>query len=68
MCIQHLCNLWIQGVQGDSSMLDSDSDLDDIRHVIHQSRSQLSFSEHVFSKQLAKASPELMLACDFVSN
>jgi hypothetical protein len=49
-------------------MLDSDSDLEDIRHVIHQSRSQLSFSEHVFNKQLAKASPELMLASDFVSN
>ena len=61
-------NSWIQGVPGDSSMLDSDSDLEDIRHVISQSRSQLSFSEHVFGKQLAKASPELMLASDFVSN
>lgn len=49
-------------------MLDSDSDLEDIRHVIHQSRSQLSFSEHVFNKLLAKASSELMLASDFVSN
>ena len=53
---------------GDSIMLDSDSDLEDIQHVIQQSRSQLSFSEHVFNKQLAKPSPELMLASDFVSN
>ncbi|XP_069685606.1 klarsicht protein isoform X3 [Periplaneta americana] len=52
-------------VPGDSSVLDSDSDLEDIRHVIDQSRSQLSFSEHVFNKQLAKASPELLLASDF---
>ena len=54
-------------VPGDSSVLDSDSDLEDIRHVIQQSRSQLVFSEHVFSKQLAKASPELLLVSDFVS-
>ncbi|PSN46910.1 hypothetical protein C0J52_15277 [Blattella germanica] len=55
-------------IPGDSSVLDSDSDLEEIRHVIHQSRSQLVFSEHVFSKQLAKASPELILPSDFVSN
>jgi hypothetical protein len=63
-----LCISWVQGVPGDTSLLDSDSDLEDIRHVIIQSRSQLVFSEHVFSKQLAKASPELLLASDFVSN
>ncbi|KAJ9597417.1 hypothetical protein L9F63_011711, partial [Diploptera punctata] len=52
-------------IPAESSALDSDSDLEEIRHVIHQSRSQLVFSEHVFSKQLAKASPELILASDF---
>jgi hypothetical protein len=58
----------MQGVPGDSSVLDSDSDLEDIRHVIHQSHSQLVYSEHVFSKQPAKTSPELLQASDFVSD
>ena len=60
--------LFFQVVPLDSSVLDSDSDLEEIRHVIKQSHSQLVFSEHVFNRQLAKASPELLLASDFVSN
>lgn len=58
----------MQGIPGDSSLLDSDSDLEDIRHVIIQSRKQLMFSEDVFRKQLARASPGHFLASDFVSN
>nr|CAD7447994.1 unnamed protein product [Timema bartmani] len=43
----------------DVSVLDSDSDLEDIRHFIQQSQSQLMFSENVFAKQLTKTSVDL---------
>lgn len=66
--VLQLCVSWIQGVPGDSSLLDSDSDLEDIRHVIIQSHKQLVFSEDVFRKQLARSSPGHFLASDFVSN
>ncbi|XP_075226377.1 klarsicht isoform X2 [Lycorma delicatula] len=54
-----------QPTTGDSSVLDSDSDLEDVRNLIHQSHSEYVFSEQVFTRQLSKASPQLILASDF---
>lgn len=43
--------------------LDSDSDLDDLHHVIEQSRSQLTVTENVFKKYSSEAG----LGLDYVS-
>nr|CAD7427563.1 unnamed protein product [Timema monikensis] len=43
----------------DISVLDSDSDFEDVRDLIQQSQFNLMFSENVFAKQLTKTSVDL---------
>ncbi|XP_067013332.2 klarsicht protein [Anabrus simplex] len=46
----------VSGPVADSSILDSDSDLEDIHHLIHQSHSQFMYSKQVLTEQLSKPS------------
>ncbi|KAK7866034.1 hypothetical protein R5R35_008546 [Gryllus longicercus] len=43
----------------DSSVLDSDSDLEDIHHLIEQSQSHFVFTEQVLNRHLSKSSPDM---------
>lgn len=48
-------------------MSDSDSDLEELRHLVKQSASQLKYSEDFYTKQLTQVPPEQIQASDFVS-